>query len=229
MRSFLRTIGCASAVAALAAACSPDSDDIFGRPAAGDPSTAASGVGGAGSTSSTSAGGGGAGGSTVDSGSGGGPATTTGAGGGGGCEVAIWYCDDDLDGHGDAEFAVESCTPPEPQNGCDAFVVVGDDCAPEDPAGFPGQTEYFAEPLAGPLHGVEPFDYDCSHALERNPEQLFEESGQVQCFAEDCILGTSGFSNNAPCGEKSGHFRCDGGLDGCNAEEFPTNAPLRCH
>src|SRR5687768_14077362 len=104
MRSFLRTIGCASAVAALAVACSPDSDDIFGRPAAGDPSTAASGVGGAGgASSSTSAGGGGAGGSTVDSGSGGGPATTTGAGGGGGCEVATWYCDGDLDGHGDAE------------------------------------------------------------------------------------------------------------------------------
>ena len=71
---------------------------------------------------------------------------------GGGSELVTWYCDDDLDGHGDVEFPSPSCTPPEPQTGSDAFVTVGDDCAPEDPAGFPGQTAYFTEPMGGPLH-----------------------------------------------------------------------------
>lgn len=189
--------------AALVAGCGADGGGVFG----GSGATSGSGAGTGGTSGATTGSGGAA---TSATGSGGSTTTSTGVGGSGGsCMELAWFCDDDLDTHGDLSEFVGACEAPPVSDTCMAWVSSNDDCGPADPAAFPGQEAYFEEPVIPPISADKPFDYNCNGVEERNPDQLFKGNGTLACGPEECFFNEpEGFAADAPCGEKQQYFRC---------------------
>lgn len=211
-------------VAALGVGCGSVDDGVFGGAGSG------SGSGTAGTTAATT-GAGGATSSSAASGSGGATSTTSaGTGGSGGsCTELAWFCDDDLDAHGDKGNFVAACEAPPGGDACAAWVSSNDDCGPADAAAFPGQDEYFEAPVIPPTSGNLQFDFSCNGAEERNPEQLFKGNGVVACGPGECFVNQpEGFAGDAPCGQKQQYFRCAAEGISCVAKAIEAPVKLRC-
>jgi hypothetical protein len=97
----------------------------------------------------------------------------------------------------------------------------GPDCDDGDPSVFPGQTMYFASPSSA----LGTFDYDCDGSIARDPAQLFDGTGNVQCIGVACQLA-EGFAADAECGGLGEHYQCTPPL--CTLSASAASEALRC-
>jgi hypothetical protein len=203
--------------------CSDSEGTVFGATTG---TGSATGAGGATAGSSASKGAGGSV-STATTGAGG-ASTSTGAGG---CAAQLWYCDRDMDGHGDSKISLESCAmPPDDAVCAGPYVASSDDCGPNDDRAYPAEPDFHGTPIEPPAYS-EKYDFDCDGVVTADPAQLFKGTGALACGNQDCfgINPPQGFAKDAECGSVKNYYRCEQPLaQPCAPAQVDAPGPLRC-